>query len=214
MSTLLQLVNEVLRRTGQTQASTLANATTPIIQTVDFLNETYTELLQRLQVSRLQQSATLNTIAGTAAYTLTSACEIQDLIADSVQETVSKSPLTEVDYTFPSKHGETASGQPRYFYRKGSQLYLYPTPDAVYTIRYDYQRSPQVLSADADTTALPLSWEKVLIMGTQARLEKFLGEGGSDTFLLYRDGLNQLKSLSPRKPGHRMKGFYKGGRTH
>ncbi len=213
MSTLLQLVNEILRRTGQVEASTLNEAQTPIIQTVDFLNETYTEMLQRLQVNRLQQSATFNTSSGTAAYSLTTQCEVQDLIADSVQETGSQLRLEEVDYTYPIAHGETLSGKPQYFYRKGSQLFLYPVPNAIYTIRYDYQRSPQKLSLNSDTTALPESWEKVLILGTQARLEKFLGEGGSDTFLLYRDGLAQLKSLAPRKPEYRMKGFYRGGRT-
>lgn len=213
MSTLLQLVNEILRRTGQVEASTLSGAQTPIIQAVDFLNETYTEMLQRLKVSRLQQSATFNTTAGTAAYSLAAQCEVQDLIGDSVQETGSQLRLREVDYTYPINHGETVSGKPQYFYRKGSQLFLYPVPNATYTIRYDYQRSPQKLSLDSDTTALSESWEKVLILGTQARLEKFLGEGGSDTFLLYRDGLAQLKSLSPRKPGYRMKGFYRGGRT-
>ena len=45
MSTLLQLVNEVLRRTGQVEISSLTGAQTPAIQTRDFLNETYFEML-------------------------------------------------------------------------------------------------------------------------------------------------------------------------
>jgi hypothetical protein len=94
-----------------------------------------------------------------------------------------------------------------------SQIHLYPVPDGVYTFVYNYLVIPKNLTSDSATTALPESWEKVLILGTQSRLEKFLGENGSENYLLYRDGLTQLKSLSPLKPAYRMKGYYRGTRS-
>ncbi len=210
MSTLLQLVNEVLRRSGQIEASTLTNAQTPVTQTRDFLNETYFEMLQRLKVQRLLKLATLNTANGTTSYNLASDAEINSLVSDSVLETSTQSRLSEVDYTYPLSHGTTVTGRPECFYRVGSQISFYPIPNDIYAIQYQYQVKPVALVNDADTSQLPVEWEKVLVLGTQARLEKFLGEGGNDTYMLYRDGLVQLKSRAPLKPKYRMKGFYRG----
>jgi hypothetical protein len=213
MSTLLQLVNEVLRRTGQLETTTLVNAQTPVIQTVDFLNDTYFEMLQKLRVRRLTHFNSFVTVEGQASYSLNANTETDYLLPDSVRDTSNATPLQEVSPAYAIKHGENASGEPQYFYRNGSQLYLYPIPNGAYTIDYQAQISPQTLSDNNDTTALPETWEKVLIMGAQARLEKFLGEPASETYLLYRDSLLQLKHLAPRKPGYRMKGFYRGGRS-
>lgn len=210
MSTLLELVNEVLRRAGQIETGTLATAQTPVSQTRDFLNETYFEMLQRLKANRLMKSGTLQTVAGTAAYNLAADAEINSLVGDSVLETGSGALLHEVDYTYPAQHGASAGGRPEVFYRAGGQLMLYPVPDAVYTLGYHYLAKPTALSNDNDITALPVEWEKVLVLGAQARLEKFLGEPGTETYLLYRDGLSQLKSRSPLKPHYRMRGHYRG----
>ena len=213
MSTLLQLINEVLRRTGQQEVTTLNNATTPTVQAIDFLNETYFEMLQRLKVQPLTKAGSITTSEGVAAYTPSADHEPDGLLPDSLQEESTQQRLREVAYTYPLEHGETASGLPRYFYRNGSQIHLYPIPDGVYTIRYQYRVKPQAFNANNDVTALPESWERILILGTQARLEKFLGEDGNDNYLLYRDGLTQLKSMSPLKPAYRMKGFYRGARS-
>src|SRR3712207_1474894 len=101
MSTLLQLVNEVLRRTGQVETLTLAGAQTPVVQTRDFLNETYFEILQRLKVDRLLKQGMLITVDGTAAYSLAADAEINSVVPDSLMETVSQQMLREVDYGYP-----------------------------------------------------------------------------------------------------------------
>lgn len=211
MSTLLELVNEVLRRTGQREVTTLTSAKTPVLQAVDYLNETYTELLQRLKVDRLQKQATLETTNGTISYTLESDADINSLITDSVINTSSGNILTEVDYSYPLTHGEDTTANPTCFYGKDDKLYFYPIPDNTYTIQYDYFISPQDLSSDSETTALPESWEKALILGTQSRLEKFLGEPtANETFVIYRDTLAQLRAMALNKPYNRMQGNYKG----
>lgn len=213
MSTLLQLVNEVLRRTGQQEVNTLINAAIPALQAIDFLNETYFEMLQRLKVKRLCKSGSFTTSNELAAYTLATDGDIDTLLPDSIREESTQSILKEVPYTYPLANGEDQPGKPQCFYRMTHQIHLYPIPDGVYTFLYNYLITPQNLSGDSTTTALPESWEKVLILGTQSRLEKFLGENGSETYLLYRDGLTQLKSLSPLKPAYRMKGYYRGTRS-
>ena len=64
MSTLLQLVNQVLRRTGQIELSTLVNAQTPAVQARDFLNDVYTEILQRLNSRRMLRSGSFTSSNG------------------------------------------------------------------------------------------------------------------------------------------------------
>lgn len=210
MSTLLQLVNEVLRRTGQVEISTISNAQTPAVQARDFLNETYFEMLQKMKSQRFLKQATLTTSNGTASYNLATDAEINSLMGNSLLETSTQQQLWETDYTYPLTRGTTVTGQPECFYRSGNQLYFYPIPNGTYIIQYDYLLKPTNLSNDSDTTLLPIEWEKVLILGTQARLENFLGESGQNTYLLYQDNLDQLRKRSALKPQFRMKGFYRG----
>ena len=210
MSTLLQLVNEVLRRTGQEEIATLSTAQTPAIQARDFLNETYFEMLQKLKAQRFLKQATLTTSNGTAAYTLVSDAEINALLGNSLLETTTQQQLWETDYTYPLLRGTSVTGKPECFYRSGNQIYFYPIPNAVYTIQYDYLLKPVNLTADTDAPQIPAEWEKTLVLGTQARLEKFLGESAQESYLLYQDNMSQLRKRSALKPQHRMKGFYRG----
>lgn len=210
MSNALQLVNEVLRRTGQMEAATLANAQTPAVQALSFLNETYWEMLQRLKVQRLLKTALLATANGTMAYNTPNDAEINSIVSDSVVDLGTQQPIAEVDYSYPVQQGLTASGRPSAFYRFGNQLCLYPTPDDVYQLSYHYWVKPSDLQADEDTALLPAEWEKVLILGTQSRLERFLGESGTETYLLFRESLDRLRSRAAMKPSYRMKGFYRG----
>lgn len=210
MSNLLQLVNEVLRRSGQQEVNTLLNAPTPALQTIDFLNETYFEMLQRLKVKRLCLSASITTTPDTAAYNIAPSNDIDRVLADSVRDISHKKTLKEVAYTYPQARNENETGQPQFFYRMDNQIYFYPVPNGNYTIQYRYLVTPHKLATDEESPAIPEHWEQVLVLGTQSRLEKFLGEGGSENYLLYRDGLTQIKSLSPLKPHYRMKGFYRG----
>ncbi|MGE0200346.1 MAG: hypothetical protein AB7P76_05190 [Candidatus Melainabacteria bacterium] len=213
MSTLLTLVNAVLRRTGQQTITTVVNARNPARQTVDFLNDIYTEMLQRLAANRLQKNATLTTSIGVTAYTLATDADVNLLVTDSVAESGSATVLKTVDSNHPLLQGETATGLPEAYYIQGDQIHLYPAPDAVYTIQYAYYLKPTALSGDSDAVELPAEWEHVLILGTQARLEKFLGEPASETtYLMYRDGMAQLKKMGLHKPHTRMKGNYRGSR--
>lgn len=41
-------------------------------------------------------------------------------------------------------------------------LVLYPTPDAAYTVRGQYRKTPQELSADADVPELPVRWHDMI----------------------------------------------------
>ncbi|HEY9745589.1 MAG TPA: hypothetical protein V6C99_05175 [Oculatellaceae cyanobacterium] len=214
MSSALRLINEVLRRTGQLEVTTLADAQTPVSQALSFMNETYWEMLHRLKVQRLLKTGTLATTPGTFAYPVAGDADINSVVSDSVMDTDTQQSIPEADYSYPIQQGLLATGRPRVFYRFGNQLCLHPTPDGIYHLAYHYWRQPVDLQADDDQTLLPPDWEKVLVLGTQSRLEKFLGESGTESYLLFRDGLDRLRRRSPMKPAPRMKGFYRGYGGH
>jgi hypothetical protein len=211
MTTLLQLVNQVLRCNGQQEVATLTNATTPARQTIDFINHVVADLVFTLDANRLIQSATFSTVNGTRAYTLSPAdANIGNLLGDSVY--INGQPLLEVDYTHPLANDPAAiNGTPTRFYRQGNQINLLPTPNAVFTVNYRYRTLPVKLVADSDVLALPSDWEPVIILGSLALLEKFLGDDGfATTYTLYRDGVTQLRKASNVKPFPRMRGAYRG----
>jgi hypothetical protein len=210
MSTLLELCNEILRRTGQTEVTTLVNAQTPAVQTRDFINEIYTEMLQLLKVNRLAAKATLTTVPGTSKYALAASADVNSILTDSVLDTETQTLLLAVDYTYPLQHGTGAQGRPEAFYKEGDSIVLYPMPDKAYTLQYHYLAAPHPLTNDADVTLLPQAWEKVLIRGAQAMLESFLGDGGKESYFLYQEGLQHLKAEAKLKPQSRMRGFYRG----
>lgn len=210
MATLLQLINEALRRTGQTEVSTLLNAQTPAIQARDFLNDTYVEMLTRLRVRRLIKSGTLSTSPGIRTYALAADTDIDHLLDGSLTDAETRHPLQEQNPANTHALQGIGSGRPTHFYRTGQQIHLSPTPDNSYTLHYQYLITPSALTQDSDTTQLPEAWEKTLILGTQARLEKFLGESGTETYILYRDALAQLRSKAPINPVQRMRGAYRG----
>jgi hypothetical protein len=211
MSTLLEIVNEVLRRTGQSEVTTVSNPSTPVKQTMDYLNEVYAEMLQTLKINRLERSADFSTATGVSEYNLASDTTIEGLQSDSLLERETNTTLYEVDSTYPQKHGVDASGRPRFFYRSGDSLVLYPKPDKVYNFSYKYLVRPDKLVSDAQTTLLPEEWQRVLIRGAQSYLEQFLGDPNfKTTFLLYQEGLQLLHAKASLKPRHRMFGNYQG----
>ncbi len=211
MSTLLNLVNEVLRKSGQREVTTLVNAETPTVQTIDFLNQIYFELLQVLKVKRLIKTSTFNTVNGTSNYALSVDTDVDSLLSDSILETQEQRILSCVDYTYPLKHGINATGKPDKYYIQDDELYLYPTPNNIYPIQYKYLVKASKLSSDSSTTELPEEWEHVMTQGALSLLDKFLGEPGyRDSYQLYREGILQLKARSLLKNNFRMKGYYQG----
>lgn len=116
---------------------------------------------------------TVNTVAGTATITLTGILKMESLFINSPMQR--KLILIE-DRKFRAMYpNATATGAPYYYRVAGNSLTtvntlvfgLYPIPDAVYTLNYDYIRPIGLLSADADdirtTTGMPSSHVDLVI---------------------------------------------------
>ncbi|MBK8191070.1 MAG: hypothetical protein IPK79_11550 [Vampirovibrionales bacterium] len=214
MSTTLELVNEILRRAGQQPVTTLVGAETPAVQTLACLNQIYFEMLQLLKTHRLLKKTMFSTQAGIQSYAMPADASITSLAGDSVMNIADSSVLNEVDYGYPLRYGVNITGRPQYFWRQDDRIYFYPIPDAAYSIQYHYLISPQKLITDIQLLSLPPEYEPVLVQGALSLLEKFLGESGyQESYVVYRDGLAQLRARSPLKPFYRIRGYYRGGRS-
>jgi hypothetical protein len=212
MSTYLEIVNEVLRRTGQETIDTLVDAESPARQVMDFVNEVYFEILDVAQCKFLEASATLETTGGTALYSLAADADVSFLLKDRLSDATSDRYLVEVDSALMLSSQIYDTGKPVRFWIEGTKLRLHPVPDGTYTIRYYYLKRPSRLVEDGDSSLIPLSWERLLVRGAQSLLEKFLGELESSryTYGLYLEGLSLLKSKNQIKPRYQMKGYYRG----
>jgi hypothetical protein len=63
----------------------------------------------------------------------------------------------------------TDTDEPTYYIiRPDKDLILYPTPDAVYTLTAEYWKTPTRMSANTDTSPIPVRFERIII--AQAKL--------------------------------------------
>jgi hypothetical protein len=91
------------------------------------LDETWEEYDYKFKES----STTFNTVASQAAYDLPYG-KIQE---EGLKESLSSSPMAEIKN---ANYLSESTGKPTKYYIKSNKLYLYPTPDAAYTINLDY----------------------------------------------------------------------------
>lgn len=116
---------------------------------------------------------TFNTVAGTENYTLTETNNKKlvnlRISTDGYEKRI---PISNYDdFTARYPHVDTASergtpGEATQFGRSSTyqmQIKLYPVPDAVYAILYDYYKEPTDMSDDADVPFFPAMYHDLLI---------------------------------------------------
>ncbi|MEM0952184.1 MAG: hypothetical protein AAGI66_08605 [Cyanobacteria bacterium P01_H01_bin.74] len=214
-NTFLALINRILARTGQTEVVTLANVATPAKQAIIFLNETRKEILDAVPNNQWLKKGTLNLISGQPDYTLPA--ETNFNLIQKYAVTINNTALQYISPTGTFSQGEKrpaidlddqTPGQPRYYYSLADNqtLSVWPVPDKTETLRFYYRIAASPLINDSDLSQFSEHWETVLVLGTQARLERFLGEPYADTYALYREGITRLKRQIRYGIGHRMQG--------
>lgn len=65
-----------------------------------------------------------------------------------------------------------SEGTPTHYHKFGTQLYLRPVPDKVYTILVHYWMTVTLLSGDGDVTALPAEFDEVIELGAAYRAHR------------------------------------------
>jgi len=192
--TYLEAVNEVLLRLRENQVSSVSEST--YSQLIGkFCNDSRRQCEDAWNWDALSTTITLPTVAGTTTYTLTgSGVRQRDVTVNdsSNQATLRNVPIQWI--TDQQQLSTVQSGDPVYYAWNGtdgtdSKVELYPTPDGVYSLKFNMVVPQTNLSADADIITIP---SEPVVMGAYARA---LAERGEDGGLASSEAYGLFKSI-------------------
>ena len=78
-----------------------------------------------------------------------------------------------VDYT--GRDDTSAENKPTEWIRNGTYIYLYPTPDATYTLRVYYRKIPADLTSSG-VTLIGSEWDEIILLGAKIKGKTWLGD--------------------------------------
>ena len=159
--TYLQMTNRIMRRINLADISDVTTATGQALIITNLINEAQNELYTEINWYSLYTTRTFNTVASTATYAVAS-----DFGRNiDMMDTTNNQFLIE-DYTknFDAVDADAnETGNPRYFTIEGTNYRLFPIPAGIYAIRERYWKIPTTLSANTNTSDLPIEAENALL---------------------------------------------------
>ena len=168
----LTLVNSVLRRLREDEVSAVAN-TAYSKMVGDFVNDAKRQVENAHDWSALRTTVVVSASSGTSEYSLTNAGErikVYSVINDTSNFFLTYQTPTWVNNAVYTFSGVDGSGD--------TQVTVYPTPDASYSLRFDLIARENALSNDTDTTAIPAN---PIVHIAVALLARERGETGGTT---------------------------------
>lgn len=132
------------------------------------LNRSWWKVADNYKFKEKEATSSFNTVAGTESYALgtvaATAESIQNLSIKDVNS-LDYDALTQIDETrFVGMRTANTSvrGKPEYYIHRGTNILLFPIPDAVYSIKIDYLAT----LADVSTAlAVPQAWHEAVLYG-------------------------------------------------
>jgi len=191
--TYLQLVNKVLRRLRESEATTVqgsgnVNVYPRLIG--DFINEAKSQIEAAWDWSALRSTLTLTTTANTFNYELNGSknnFKVLDVWNDTSdiemyykdarwfnQEFLTADPQRGIP-TFYNFNGVSADGD--------TQVDIYPIPDAAYALRFNVTLRNPELTADTDKLVVP--YRPVMLLATAMAIEERGEDGGQQSINAY-----------------------------
>jgi len=171
--TFLELQTAVMARTNLTTTE----ARTRI---KEFLNERYRALQTSVGLGQVRfGSGTFPTVAGTYTYSPTNLIKPLTLFIAAQNWVIDERTMDQIRLMDPNL---ASTGTPRFFavQNYGAStvtLYLWPKPDAIYTINYDGIVRGTAMVADGDIPVFPEDFHDILIFGAIAdelmKMEKY-----------------------------------------
>lgn len=147
-----------IRRLGAYERSTVFTPTF-ITERINSALGEYADLLDERWEGYRDTTGTVATVSGTATVALPAdflKARAIDLLDGTVYRALTRLQIKQT-------YGYTSTGKPTGYLHVGANLELFPTPNAVYTIRLRYVPTITVLVADADTIDVPNGWEDFII---------------------------------------------------
>ena len=192
--TYLELVNKVLRRLRENQATTVQgtgniNAYPRLIG--DFINEAKAQVEVAWDWSALRSTLTLNTTADIFNYELNGSrntFKVLDVLNDTSNIVMLYKDASWFNQEFLM--ADPQKGIPAYYNFNGvssdgdTQVDIYPVPDGVYNLRFNVSLRQPELSADADKLLIP--WRPVMLLATAMAIEERGEDGGQQSINAYQ----------------------------
>ncbi len=195
--TYLNLMNSVLRRLRE-EETTSVTSTTYVKMVGDFINDAKTLVGQAADWSALRETITISTTASDNTYSLTGGSDnvkVMSVLNDTqncYMEYQSKDWFNDALYI-----ANAAEGAPKYYTYNGldssgdTQVLVGPTPDGVYSLRFDVTKRQVDLSANTDSLLIPA---QPVIHLAVALLVRERGETGGTSTAEYFQIANQYLS--------------------
>ena len=186
--TYLNLMNNVLRRLREEEVTSVT-ATTYSKMVSDYINDAKKMVEESNDWSALRETLTISTTASDNTYSLTGASDnvkVMSVINDTqncFMEYQTKDWFNDALYI-----SNAVEGAPKYFTYNGvdssgdTQVLVGPTPDGVYTLRFDVIKRQADLSSNTDTLLVPAM---PVVHLTVALLARERGETGGTSAAEY-----------------------------
>lgn len=116
-----------------------------------------------------------NTTDGTAYITTPT----DALIVREVWDSTSDVRLNNIPHSkyigYTGRADSASEGEPKEWIRQGTYIYLYPTPDATYSMYVYYRKIPAILSSSTKTV-IGVEWDEVILQMAYIIGKEWLGE--------------------------------------
>lgn len=134
------------------------------------LNRSWWKVADDFDFREKETSRSYNTVAGTS--TIASATDTEGLQGVSIEDTNSKqhtslSPMTIGVYETEYADISSTRAKPTHYVRRGSNIILFPTPDAAYEITEYYLKTLADIASTGPT--IPQSWHEIIMYGAVYR---------------------------------------------
>lgn len=198
-STYLQLTNKVLGRITQAAITDVTAATGHALIITNLINEAQNQLFLATDWYSLYVTRTFVTASSTAEYAqATDWGRTIDMMDESNNRVLVESFNRSFDEADPDSDTEAA---PTHFTVTGSNYRFYPIPNGVYTIRERYWKQPTTLTANDDTSDLPIEVENCIIQWALGGIYEYLNkfESADRATAKYVKILEEAMSVNRRK---------------
>lgn len=223
----LQICQRVRSKSGITGVTdtptTVVGQVGELGRLVDWVNETWEEIQNLHNTWMWMRGAfSFNTVAGTEAYAPTaspvSLTDFREWHTDTLRAYLAATGTSDeqfmIEWSYPMfrdyyDFGAGVSGRPQIFAVRPNDkgLLLGPNPDAVYTIRGEYQKKATLMAVDADTPGLPSEFHMLLVHGALLKYAAYdnapevMATASRDYFnMLMRLSQDQLPTLGFGQP--------------
>jgi hypothetical protein len=204
--TYLNLVNNVLKRLREADVSTVTQNTYSTM-IGEFVNDAKEFVEDAWEWSALRTTITVSTTADDYSYSLTGS-GIKDKLQDAINDTSNLRMIQDSKARFNERQyiSTSATGAPLYFTFTGVDgnddrtIDVYPTPNGVYSLRFDMVVKEDKLSEDATDCVLPPS--PIIHLATAMAVRERGETGGTSTQEYFAIANTSLSDAIALDAGH------------